>query len=609
VLALSLAVVAGPDTGRRVTVDTATSVGRGQGERLQLTDTAVSRHHLTLSASPQGDGLVVAELSGVNPVWTLVDGQRVDIAVGHTLAPGATFTLGNTTVRVESDARPSSRSTVEIDARLAAEPDGPDHLASLAALADRLARCGSLQAVYREATTWAVKALGAARALLLSPDGSDVLAAAAEATRADLAISRTLLDRVLGERRAFLVRDVATEPGLADKKSVQVRGIVGAMAAPAANLVFYADWGVPEASRVAHDERSLLLAVCAAHLVSALGESASERSQLKAAAKQRGASGRHVPRMIGRSAAMSRLQVFIERVAQSPATVLLHGESGTGKELAAGMIHGLSSRADGPFVAINCAAIPENLLESELFGHERGAFTGAVAQHDGVFSRADGGTLFLDEIGEMSLPTQARMLRVLETQTFTRVGGTKELKVSVRVVAATHRDLRQMVAEQRFREDLLYRLSVIQTELPALRDRPDDIEALVRHFTDGFGDEMGRRIHTIAPDALAALRNYRWPGNVRELRNVVERALVLGDGPELQLDDLPPELLHAAPPSGPPGPAAVHVTPASIRTLAELEREAIAAALAATEGNKARAAALLGIDRTTLYRKLKDLDL
>ena len=181
--ALSLVVVAGPDTGRRVTVDGATSVGRGQGERLQLTDTAVSRHHLTISiagddgnarAGAEGsrdEGLVVSELSGVNPVWTLIDGQRVDIAVGHRLSPGATFTLGNTTVRVESGTRAPSRSTVEIDANLAEAEGGPDHLASLAALADRLARCGSLQAVYREATTWAVQALGAARALLLSPDG------------------------------------------------------------------------------------------------------------------------------------------------------------------------------------------------------------------------------------------------------------------------------------------------------------------------------------------------------------------------------------------------------------------------------------------------------
>ncbi|MCA9653722.1 MAG: sigma 54-dependent Fis family transcriptional regulator [Myxococcales bacterium] len=610
---LRVVVAAGPDRGKHVVVDADVSVGRGTTESLQLSDSAVSRHHLTLRPGTGPDGLpavLVTEIAGVNPVWTLAQSQRVDVGPGHALAVGATITLGSTTLRIEpapdQPARAMGRSTVEMDARVAG---GSDRLAALADLGDRLARCEGLQAVYKEATTWAVSALPASRALLVSPDGHDILGAATDGVRSDLAISRALMSRVLSERRAFLVRDVLAEPDLADRRSVQIRGTVGAMAAPAENLVFYVDWGAAEALARAHDEDALLLLVCAAHLVSALGNSASERSQLQAAAVARGTSKHRMPRMIGHSAAMKRLQVFIERVASSPATVLLRGESGTGKELAAGLIHGLSTVSAGPFVAINCAAIPEQLQESELFGHDKGAFTGAVAQHDGVFSRADGGTLFLDEIGEMSLSTQARMLRVLETRRFTRVGGTKEVQVSVRLVAATHRDLRQMVADGQFREDLLYRLSVIHTELPSLRERVDDVELLVRHFATTLGEEVGRRIDQIAPDALGALQRYRWPGNVRELRNVVERALVLGDGPVLELDDLPPELVHAAPmvgATGSPGPAPLSVDPAQIRTLAELEREAIEAALAATSGNKARAAALLGIDRTTLYRKLKD---
>ncbi len=612
---LCVVVAAGPDLGRRVPVDGEVSVGRGAAEALQLTDSAVSRHHLTLQpgVDPAGrPAVVVAAIAGVNPVWTLVEGRRTDVRPGDHLPEGGTITLGSTTLRIEAapaQERPAGRSTVEIDARVTEGPDGSDRLASLATLGDRLARCQGLQAVFKEATAWAVKALPATRALLLSPDGRDILGAATDGAKSDLALSRTLLSRVLAERRAFLVRDVLAEPDLADRRSVQIRGIVGAMAAPAENLVFYVDWGAVEAVTRPLDENALLLLVCAAHLVSALGDSASERSQLQAAAQLGGSArggGKHrMPRMIGQSAASKRLQVFIERVASSPATVLLRGESGTGKELAAGLVHGLSAVANGPFVAINCAAIPEQLQESQLFGHEKGAFTGAISQHDGVFAQADGGTLFLDEIGEMSLSTQARMLRVLETRRFTRVGGTKEVQVAVRLVAATHRDLRQMVAEGRFREDLLYRLSVIATELPPLRERPDDIEPLVQHFAAALGDEMGRRIERIAPAALDALRGYRWPGNVRELRNVVERALVLGDGPELELDDLPPELVHAAPAGTWAGPSA-SAEPGRIRTLAELEREAIAAALTATGGNKARAAALLGIDRTTLYRKLKD---
>ena len=606
---LSLVVAAGPDMGRKIVlVGEPVTVGRGQGQTLQLSDSAVSRHHLTFGLTQDASGREVVrieELSGVNPVWTLEQGNRVLVQPGHVLQPGTSVTLGNTTLQVveESAARAIGKSTVELDARAATGPQSPSRLAALAALGDRLARCGSLQSVYREACDWAVTALPASRALLLSPDGSDILSSATAGALRDLAMSRALLDRVLEDRRAFWVRDVLAEPDLADRKSVQVRGIVGAMAAPARTLVFYVEWGAKDAVGGQHDDEALLLLLCAAHLVSALGDSASERSQLEAAAKvRRGGAARELPRMVGCSAAISKLQVFIERVAPTPATVLLRGESGTGKELAAAMVHAMSDVSDGPFVAINCAAIPEQLLESELFGHEKGAFTGAVAQHDGVFSRADGGTLFLDEIGEMSLSTQARMLRVLETRTFTRVGGTKELSVTVRLIAATHRDLQQMVADGTFRQDLLYRLSVIHTELPPLRARAEDIEPLVRHFAASLGEEIGRRIDRIAPDALAALQRYRWPGNVRELRNVVERALVLGDGPELELDDLPPELLHAAPPSDSPT-----ITAGTIRTLAELEREAIAAALEATGGNKARAAALLGIDRTTLYRKLKDL--
>jgi len=616
---IRVVVAAGPDKGRVAELGEAPlSIGRGVGQGLQLSDAAVSRHHLTLqvAAGPDGRPLAqLAELKGVNPVWTLRAGNRTNLAAGATLGVGETLTLGNTTLAFEAApaqaSPPRGNTTVELDARLGEDPKSPRRLAALASLGDRLARCGSLQAVYREASRWALQALPASRALVLSPDGSDVLSAATDGTVLDLAVSRALLDRVARETKAFWVRDVHAEPDLADRRSVLVRGIVGAMAAPTSGLVFYVEWGAQEALSGRHDEEALLLLVCAAHLISAFGQGAAERNQLEAASKSsaaRSGSG-SMPRIIGSSAAITRLNVFVERVAPTAATVLLRGESGTGKELAAAMLHAMSSVSGGPFVAINCAAIPEQLLESELFGHEKGAFTGAVTQHDGVFQRADGGTLFLDEIGEMSLSTQARMLRVLETRTFTRVGGTREESVSVRLIAATHRDLKAMVEAGTFRQDLLYRLSVIQTELAPLRERTDDVEPLVQFFAASIGEAMGRRIDAIAPDALAVLQRYPWPGNVRELRNMVERALVLGDGGVLELDDLPPEMQHAAPKGGSAdatlsaGPA---VTPGTIRTLAELEREAIDAALTATGGNKARAAALLGIDRTTLYRKLKD---
>src|SRR5690606_8710209 len=221
-------------------------------------------------------------------------------------------------------------------------------------------------------------------------------------------------------------------------------------------LIFYVEWDAPRAVRGGHDEQALLLLVCAAQLVSASSDSARERQHLSAAAKMSPRTGTQGAEIIGSSAAIQRLHVFLERVAASPSTVLLFGESGTGKELAAGMIHALSPRAARPLIAVNCAAIPEGLLESELFGHEKGAFTGVVSQPEGVFVRAHGGTLFMDESGELSLPAQARMLRVLASRSLTRVGGTREIAIDVRRVAATHRNLPQMVEAGRFREDLLY---------------------------------------------------------------------------------------------------------------------------------------------------------
>jgi DNA-binding NtrC family response regulator len=610
---------AGPDTGRGASLHRhqVLSVGRGEGEGLKLADQAVSRHHLSLECSEDGRVRVV-EITGVNPVWTIVEGQRRTLSGGELLDPSAALTVGNTTLAFEAEAilpvgeaadlglsgglsgmsgmsgmsgtpDVDGRATIEMDARQV----GHGRLAALAALGDRLARCGSLQAVYRTASEWAIDALPASRALLLSPDGSDILAAATSGPVVDLAISRTLLHRVLSENRAVLVRDVLAEPELADRRSVQVRGIRGAMAAPSRNLVFYAEQGAEVGPpRGRWDDSALTLLVCAAQLLDALGDSASERSQMRAALSQRGSA--EPARIVGNSASVKKLHVFLERVATTNATVLINGESGTGKELAARMVHALSPRANQPFIAINCAAVPENLLESEFFGHEKGAFTGAVGRHEGVFERAHSGTLFLDEIAEMAPATQARMLRVLENRSFTRVGGTEEVSVDVRLIAATHRDLRQLVTDGVFREDLLYRLSVIQTRLPPLRERREDIPELVRHFCDVLGDDMGRHVTRIADDALEVLTNYRWPGNVRELRNVVERALVLGDG-------------SSSAPGSIGSSGLLAMTSGKVLPLAELEHQAINAALEATGGNKARAAALLGIDRTTLYRKLKEL--
>ena len=310
--------------------------------------------------------------------------------------------------------------------------------------------------------------------------------------------------------------------------------------------------------------------------------------------------GHNFGEIVGQSAALRRVLKQVETVAPTGSTVLIRGETGTGKELIARALHELSPRQGRTFVKLNCAAIPTGLLESELFGHEKGAFTGAINQRVGRFELAHQGTLFLDEVGDIPPELQPKLLRVLQEQEFERLGGTRTIKVDARLVAATHRDLARMVADGRFREDLYYRLNVFPVVLPPLRERPDDIPRLVRHFTQQFARRMGRRIETIPSAALEALARYPWPGNVRELQNVIERAVILSPGPSLQvpLNDLE----AAAEDSSAPTAAAV--------TLADAEREHILGALRETgwvvSGPKG-AAARLGMKRSTLQKKMKKL--
>jgi two-component system response regulator FlrC len=292
---------------------------------------------------------------------------------------------------------------------------------------------------------------------------------------------------------------------------------------------------------------------------------------------------------------MERVVAVARKAAASDATVLLLGESGTGKEVLARAIHGWSARADGPFVAVNCAALAESLLESELFGHEKGAFTGATAARAGRVEAAHGGTLFLDEVGDMSAALQAKLLRVLQERELERVGGTRTIEVDLRVIAATHRDLRQRVREGSFREDLFYRLNVIALELPSLRERPGDVEALARHFVAAIAREVKRPALALAPGALARLYAHAWPGNARELRNALERAAVLAEGDLIQPEDLPEEI-----------GAAEAASDGSFHGRVEgFRRELIRETLAATGGNQTEAARRLGLQRTYLARLIR----
>jgi len=312
---------------------------------------------------------------------------------------------------------------------------------------------------------------------------------------------------------------------------------------------------------------------------------------------------------IGASPAMLDVFRMVGRVAGSPATVLILGQSGTGKELVARAIHRNSPRAPGPFVAINCAAIPENLLESELFGHEKGAFTGAITRKIGRFERAHGGTLFLDEIGDMSLSLQSKILRALQEREIERVGGEGRIPVDVRVVAATNRDLRAAMSEGAFREDLYFRLAVVTLDLPRLAERGGDLELLIRHFVAKYAARYGRQIRGVARPVFDLLRRHPWPGNVRELKNVLERAVLMAHGPVLLADHLPLDQLGPAATDGPAAEGAPLPGYAPGLALAEVERLHIREVLRLVRGHLGRASEVLGVHRNTLTRKIREYEL
>src|SRR3989441_5479338 len=306
--------------------------------------------------------------------------------------------------------------------------------------------------------------------------------------------------------------------------------------------------------------------------------------------------------IIGGSPAFRRMMMLVEQVASSSANVLIQGESGTGKELVARAIHERSTRTGKAFVAVNCAALPATLLESELFGYERGAFTGAAGRKEGRFELADGGTLFLDEVSDLSAGTQPKILRVLQEGEFERLGGTKTLRVDVRIVAATNQGLAQMGRGKRVREDPYYRLNVITMTVPPLRERSEDIRVLAQHFLRVYAAKNNRRLEGFTDDAIRRLEAYAWPGNVRELENVIERGVVLTPGALMDMTDLPPEIAGATP--LPEGVLSIRIgTP-----LAEVEARLLEETLRATKGNKTLTAKLLGIDPTTVLRKLKRQD-
>jgi Nif-specific regulatory protein len=408
---------------------------------------------------------------------------------------------------------------------------------------------------------------------------------------------------VLASRQAILAEDVARDRYLRNRESLSDLGATSLICAP----VKFGDkvLGIIHLyctdPHKALDDEDLEFAMAVANQLGTVihqmrrqdslsRQNQSLRNQLKIESE-----------LVGTSPAVKEVETQIARVAGTNATVLIRGESGVGKELVARAIHYSSQRREGPFVCLNCAALTETLLESELFGHEKGAFTGATEKKIGKFEAADHGTIFLDEIGEMSATTQAKFLRVLEGQAFERVGGNAPIKADVRVVAATNQPLEESVRKGAFRRDLFFRLQVVEVRMAPLRDRRGDIPLLAEHFLRRYVQETGRKIRGFTPAALQKMQDYNWPGNVRELRNVVERAVALGTGPYLDAPDIWLSSLEVGGTTPPTLPEATYQP----RSLEDLEKAHIARTLQHTNWNKSQAAVILGIERTTLDRKIK----
>jgi Nif-specific regulatory protein len=424
-----------------------------------------------------------------------------------------------------------------------------------------------------------------------TPDGSPMTA-----------ISRTVVARVLKDRTALLCNDV-TE-AMQDNRSLILSEARSVLCVPllSGDRAIGAIYLISIREATLFDESHLQLLTAMAAMLSLPLEKARQLDWLESENRRLQTDIDESHQLIGDSAPMKDVRARIARAAKADSTALILGESGTGKELVARALHRMSPRAQAPFVAINCATLKEELLESELFGHEKGSFTGAVAQKKGKFEIAEGGTVFLDEVAEMEPKLQVKLLRVIEEREFDRIGGTRPIKLNVRVIAATNQNLKEAITQGRFREELYWRLDVLEVTLPPLRQRSDDILMLANYFAARYASRYNSRIRGISPEAAACLKNYDWPGNVRELQNAIERAVVLGETDMILTEDLPESIIDSRPNSL-SGAMGFH------ESVRKFKRTKIQAALDQTGGNHAEAAKLLGINRTYLHRLTRNLDL
>jgi len=603
-----LIVIAGPARGRSLSVEGNVSIGRDELNALPILDPALSRHHCVIERD--ASGLVLKDLASKNGVFVnelpitervLADGDQIRIGDSALVVviPGPTAPTPNAVDRVALDDTPvPASSTVSIDAvgsrylnsdQIArrGETRAAADLKVLVRFSQALQGATTADSLYGLLLSHALEAAPADGGVILAvPSGDDALSVAAvKSSGRPVTINRAIAARAIAERVAVSVSGVPAPCvpllGREDVPSVlcltrstgaapfsdddlQLLAAIGSIGGLAFARVRHVEWLNAENERLRQD-------------------AAIEHN------------------LVGESGAMQRVFQFIARVAPTDATVLLRGESGTGKELIAHALHANSPRARGPFVAINCAALPDALLESELFGHERGAFTGAVSQQRGRLEMADRGTLFLDEIGELAPPLQAKLLRVLQDQIVERVGARRGIKIDVRVIAATNRDLEQAMAAGAFRKDLYYRLNVVALAVPPLRERREDLPLLASYFLRKHAAGCKRAVRGIRADARTLLAGYDWPGNVRELSNAIERAVVLGSSDVILPEDLPEAMLESA--FIGPSDQSFHAR------MTATKRAVILDALEQNGGNVAGAARLLDLQVTYLHRLIKNLGL
>jgi two-component system, NtrC family, response regulator HydG len=605
------------------------SIGREPCNQISLLDSLVSRRHCVIRRA--GQGFQIEDLDSRNSTFVnnvpvkerlLADGDQIRIGKSTLVFQGPDKEAANGNASLKLDTAPTPGGPTVVLRKQDAIYLQPSQLALgatertvrdlnvLLNFSKSLNSVHGLAALQQKVLEAVLEISPADRAaILLTEEGTEGFASVIGWDRRlgpnqPIEVSRTILNQVIEENLAVLSNDVPSDETLREAESLLAPRVRAVLAVPLEIQdkrlgALYLE----TSSQGARFDSDLL------QLVTALGNVAALAIENAHHLERLGDENRRLQQelniehnMVGESQRMREVYQFVSRVAARESTILIQGESGTGKELVARAIHSNSGRANRPFVAINCAAIVDTLLESELFGHEKGAFTGAVAQKKGKLEVAEGGTVFLDEVGELAAPLQAKLLRVLQEREFERVGSTHPIKLNIRLITATNRDLNEAAHGGTFRQDLYYRLNVVAIELPPLRERPEDIPLLAAYFTARYSEKVNRRVAGISPKARACMLRYPWPGNVRELENAIERAVVLGSTELILAEDLPDSILEETASSGEPV-TALH------DGVREAKKKLIEQAIEQTNGNYTEAAGILGVHPNHLFRLIRTLKL